>query len=183
MREKSPSCPTWALAFGAGRVLRWLLVRASRLTHSSAAFPRDGGNAGGEAAQRKARRKTAALFLPPPAGVAPYSKRGTMPRTIYRRTGAAFAYGFGYFRASRSNRSPRGGRTRDTAPHDDRTRGGALRFERRGVRLESVGFGRVERVERGASFGWLVNAPHHTILMALLYQIDASRATRCVLES
>ena len=54
------------------------------------------------------------------------------------------------------NRSPRGGRNRETTPHDDRTRGTpvatafggspcrargifALRFERRGVRLGSVG--------------------------------------------
>ena len=46
VREKSPSCPTWALAFGAGRVLRWLLVRASRLTRSSADFPRRRGRRG-----------------------------------------------------------------------------------------------------------------------------------------
>ena len=55
-----------------------------------------------------------------------------------------------------------------------------MRFERRGVRfvrLESVGFGRVERVERGASFGWLVNAP--ITRFSWLYYIKIARRDLC----
>ena len=66
---------------GADRLLRWLrlpLICASRFVRSSREV---GGNAGGEAAQNRARRfsvkracrKTAALGFPPPAGVAPLS--------------------------------------------------------------------------------------------------------------
>ena len=76
--------------------------------------------------RKQVRPKSAALAFPPLAGVAPYSKRGTMPRTIYRRTGWWLASrGLRLFSPDGENRSPRGGGNRDTAPHDDRTRGGA----------------------------------------------------------
>ena len=124
-------------------------------------FREDGGDAGGLRRPKASAAlfgqasllKAAALAFPPPAGVASYSMRGTLPRTIYRRTAAECGLrGLRLFSPDGENRSPRGGRNRDTTPHDDRTRGTpvatafggspcrargifALRFERRGVRL------------------------------------------------
>ena len=125
--------PKVALACPIGRGSRSLVVArprpsASRLVRTT---PRDGGDAGGDAAQNRARRfscptrlaeKTAALGFPPPAGVAPLSNEvGTTPRTIHRNTGGSCASrglrlfsrrlglnedAAGTLRAGRENRSP-----------------------------------------------------------------------------
>ena len=90
----------------------------------------DGGDAGGDAAQNRARRfgakrvcpESAALGFPPSAGVAPLSNEvGTIPRTTHRNTGGSCASrglrlfsrqrglnedAAGTIRAGRENRSP-----------------------------------------------------------------------------
>ena len=107
--------PKVALACPIGRGSRSKVVARPRpsASHHLRTLREDGGDAGDEVAQKRARHfrrkqvrpKSAALAFPPPAGVAPYPMREGQHRA--RPTGesarvsprAAYAYGFGYFRA------------------------------------------------------------------------------------
>ena len=138
-------CPSARVAFCGGcssAFLRFALQADS---------PRTGRNAGGEAAQNERgdfRSSELAEKLPRSfsrlwRALRPYPLRGTRPRTANRRhrrvsrlarPSAILAPSWIFedaartLRLGRENLSPRWGDFGDTTSHDDRTRGGALRF-------------------------------------------------------
>ncbi len=89
---RAPLVPKVALALpsGAGRGLRWLLVRVPLLRAICGHSARDGGDAGGDAAQNRARQfrvkqvcsEVAALGFPPYGGRRPLSNE--LPRVAVR---------------------------------------------------------------------------------------------------